>query len=419
MKTKLLLVLLVLATTQQLIAQKACSTFDYRQEQLQKDPSLAATVSNIEAFTRQYIATNRNNTGLSARGRDNVIKIPVVVHILYHLPSHNISDAVVASQIDALNKCFRRTNADTSKTPTAFRSVAADIEIEFQLATSDPRRRNTTGIVRKYTPVEYWEANDKMKFDAEMGAAAWDASSYLNIWVCNMRSVAGYASVPGGPADKDGIVLSVNAFGTTGQGSFGMGKTAVHEVGHWLNLRHIWGDDDCGDDFVHDTPKQAWYNTGCPTGVQVTCGNAPTGDMYMNYMDFTDDACMNLFTAGQKDRMRALFATGGARNSLLNSTGLRSPLVHEIPVPDVAPTWLHVQLFPNPATDEITIDMAYDARWVGRTLNVVNAQGQIAMQVPVTSKIQKVNISRLQPGIYFLNGKREDGVFIQQKFIKR
>jgi hypothetical protein len=418
MKTKLLLALLVLATTQQLVAQKACSTSDYQQEQLRKDPSLAATISNVEAFTRQYIAAN-SNTNQAARGRDNVIKIPVVVHILYHYPSQNISDAKVASQIDVLNKTFRRTHADTIKTPAAFRPVAADCEIEFQLAISDPKRRNTTGIIRKYTPVEYWEADDKMKFEAETGAAAWDAKNYLNIWVCDLRSVAGYASVPGGPADKDGIVLDFSVFGTGGTAGFNMGKTAVHEVGHWLNLRHIWGDESCGDDFVHDTPKQSWYNVGCPTSSRITCGNGPNGDMYMNYMDFTDDDCMNLFTLGQKNRMRALFSNGGSRASLLNSTGLRQPLVQEIPVPDAAPTWLHVQLFPNPATDEITIDMAYDARWIGRTLNVLNAQGQVALQIPVTSKIQVVNISRLQPGIYFLAGKREDGVSIQQKFIKR
>lgn len=419
MKTKLLLALLVLATTQQLVAQKACSAFDYQQEQLRKDPSFAATISNVEAFTRQYIATKSNNTNLAARGQAGVIKIPVVVHILYHLPGQNISDAKVMSQIDILNKCFRRTNADTSKTPAVFRPVAADVEIEFQLAISDPQRRNTTGIIRKYTPVESWEANDKMKFDEEMGSSAWDTKNYLNIWVCNLNRVAGYATLPGGPAEKDGVVLTIGAFGTGGGGGFNMGKTAVHEVGHWLNLRHVWGDDYCGDDFVHDTPKQSGYNIGCPTGTLVSCGNAPAGDMYMNYMEFTDDACMNLFTEGQKDRMRALFATGGIRNAMLRSPGLRTPLIYETPVPDVPPTWLHVQLFPNPAVDEMTIDMAYDARWVGKTLNVVNMQGQTVMQVAVRSKIQVVNVSKLQPGMYFLVGKREDGVFIQQKFIKR
>src|ERR1043165_4981181 len=100
-----------------------------------------------------------------------------------------------------------------------------------------------------------------------------------------------------------------------------MGRTAVHEVGHWLGLKHIWGDAACGDDLVEDTPPQGWYTQGCPTGFHSSCNNGVMGDMYMNYMDYTSDACMNLFTAGQKQRMRALFATGGARASLLQSKG--------------------------------------------------------------------------------------------------
>jgi hypothetical protein len=135
--------------------------------------------------------------------------------------------------------------------------------------------------------------------------------------------VLGYSSLPGGPADKDGIVISSMVFGTFNTISpFNKGRTATHEIGHWLNLKHIWGDGFCGDDKVDDTPNQESANRGCPGGEKITCGTSAHGDMYMNFMDLTDDACMYMFTLGQKERMRALFAQGGPRNSLVTSKAL-------------------------------------------------------------------------------------------------
>src|SRR6185436_7443681 len=122
----------------------------------------------------------------------------------------------------------------------------------------------------------------------------------------------------------------------------------------WLSLKHLWGDTYCGDDGVGDTPKQAGYNIECPGVINITCGNGPYGDMYMNYMDLTNDACMNLFTQGQKARMRTLFDQGGPRSSLLVSKGLNPPLTSEIELPEEDPKWLHPQLYPNPATTQLT-----------------------------------------------------------------
>lgn len=416
MKTGLIFTLAMLTLANQLTAQRNCSTFSYQEQQLKNNPSLAEKINAIEAFTRQTIAAGNN---LSRTDQGNVIKIPVVIHILYHYPSENISDAKVLSQIAALNRDFRRNNADSVNTPSVFRTLAADCEIEFQLAISDSKRSLTTGIIRKYTPITQWEADDQMKFSAEMGDDAWDSKSYLNIWVCNLDRVAGYSSIPGGPENKDGIVMDFPAFGTINtMAGYDMGKTAVHEVGHWLNLKHLWGDENCGDDFVDDTPKQNSYDIGCPTGIRISCGNGPNGNMYMDYMDFTADACMNMFTRGQKARMRALFAPGGLRNSILSSTGLSAPLIFQAPLPEESPKWLHAQLYPNPATNELTLDLAYDTRWMGKIITVTNLQGQTLMQFPVSSKNQKINISRLQPGVYFLTAKKEDGDFIKQKFIK-
>ena len=394
-------------------AQRACAYTDHLQQQLTVNPSLSDDLDRLETFVQRQIeaASSSRLTGMT-------IKIPVVVHILYHVAGENVSDAQVYGQIDMLNKCYRRLNSDTANTPARFKSRAADCEIEFQLATSDPGKRKTTGIIHKYTPNTYWQADDQVKFSAQMGDDAWDSKSYLNIWVCNMRQVAGYSSVPGDVPEKDGIVIDYTVFGANSSSGYELGRTAVHEAGHWLGLKHIWGDADCGDDLVEDTPPQRGYNIGCPSGIRITCGNGPDGDMYMNYMDYSHDACINLFTEGQKNRMRALFAAGGVRYSLLSSTGLNPPLINELPLPEDAPRWLHPQLYPNPATDELILDVAYDVRWLGKTISIFNVNGQTVLQLSITSKIQKIDVRKLKPGLYIISAKKEDGSYIKQKFIK-
>ena len=414
MKAGLIITLFAFAFTSQLTAQQRCSSTEYQQTEMRNNPLLRDRMNAIEEFTKQqaYSKTDTRTDGA-------IIKIPVVVHILYHTQTEKISDAQVASQIDALNKYFRRRNADTTNTPAYFRVLAADCEIEFQLAISDPRRRSTSGIVRKYTPITKWKNDDQVKFSSSMGDDAWDTKSYLNIWVCNLDKFAGYATMPGGEENKDGLVISYTAFGTgSGTTGYDLGKTAVHEVGHWLNLKHLWGDENCGDDAVGDTPKQASYTIGCPGTVRITCGNGPYGDMYMNYMDFTNGACINMFTQGQKARMRALFNTGGARYSILASKGLLPPLIAEAPLPTEDPKWLHPQLYPNPANNEINLDLAYDIRWIGKTIFVTNLQGQNVMNVMITSKNQRIDISRLQAGMYFFAAKKDDGESMKMRFIK-
>lgn len=410
-------ILFVIAFTTRLCAQRECLSFDYEQKELTNDPALKTKVEGIQHFIQQKITSRQQ--GLAGKPhRGAIIKIPVVVHILYNKSQENISDDKVFSQIEILNESFRRLSADTSNTPAWYKSIAGDCGIEFQLATSDPQRRATTGIIRKYTPVAQWNADDEMKFSSRAGSDTWDADNYLNIWVCNLGRVAGYSSFPGGPAEKDGIVISYNVFGKNKKAGYDLGKTAVHEVGHWLGLRHIWGDNYCGDDWVDDTPKQASFTPGCPTGIRPSCNNGPNGDMYMNYMDITLDGCTNLFTEGQKERMRSFFDAGGERHSILTSFGLLPPLVNEIPLPDENPLWLHPQLYPNPALNEIILDLSYDIRWLGKTICITNTQGQSIMQVPISSKVVKMNIEKLKPGLYFLMVKKEDGQTIKQKFIK-
>lgn len=298
-----------------------CGSMEVLQQQLQADPNLAAVRQQIENQTNQFLANPQN------RGSRAVITIPVVVHVVYNTTAQNVSTAQIQSQIDRLNLDYRKLNTDWTRTPAVWQSLVADYEIEFCLATRDPNGNTTTGIIRKQTSTTSFSTNDNVKRAANGGDDAWPASSYLNLWVCNLSGgILGYAQFPGGAAATDGVVINYTAFGTggTAQSPYNLGRTATHEVGHWLNLYHIWGDDGSGctgSDQVGDTPNQGAQHYGCPTGAQVSCSNGPNGDMYMNYMDYTDDACMYMFTNGQKARSLALFATGGARVGLLSSLG--------------------------------------------------------------------------------------------------
>mgnify|MGYP002780973345 CR=1 FL=1 len=304
---------------------RECATMDNLAAQMAADPGLAGRMAAIESQTRQVEANPALRRGTAA-----VITIPVVVHVLYNTAAQNVSDAQIQSQIAVLNEDFRKLNADVANVPAGFAGLTADVGIEFVLAKRDPNGNATTGIQRKQTSITSWSTNDAMKRSSSGGIDAWPAGQYLNLWVCNLsNSILGYAQFPGGTAATDGVVILTSAFGRNGSSvaPFNLGRTATHEVGHWLNLRHIWGDATCGSDQVADTPTQRTSNGGCPTYPKTsTCtGNGQFGDMFMNYMDYTNDACMYMFSAGQSTRMNALFATGGARASLVTSLGGTAP----------------------------------------------------------------------------------------------
>lgn len=303
--------------------QRSCAAHDILLQQLKDNPEMQQIRDAIEQQTTQFVQ--------SGGAKDRVVvTIPVVVHVVWNTSAENISDAAIQSQIDVLNADFRRLNADAGNTPSYFQGVAADCEINFCMAQRDPNGNATNGIVRRQTTVTSFGTNDYVKYYNNGGSNAWPRDQYLNLWVCDLSGgLLGYAQFPGGPAATDGVVCDYAYFGTIGsQQPFHLGRTATHEVGHWLNCYHIWGDDgtSCnGTDQVSDTPNQADENYGCPSGSVVSCSNGPNGDMYMNYMDYTDDACMNVFTAGQKNRMQALFNSGGFRAPLLNSLGCEPP----------------------------------------------------------------------------------------------
>jgi hypothetical protein len=395
-----------------LYAQRECGSRAYQETQL-SEISIARSVNNAEKFISENEAgkpvLNSNTKSTQESNSTALIRIPVVVHIVYNSAAQNISDEQVRSQIEALNRDFRRKNADSANTPARFRSSAADIAIEFFLAKADPYGGPTNGIVRRQTNIAEWTADDKIKFSAQGGSNAWDSRSYFNIWVGNLRRITGYSSAPGSPADRDGIVISYAAFGTNGSAPYNMGRTAVHEAGHWLGLKHIWGDTYCGDDGVDDTPPQGNFTPGCPTGFRSSCSNGSIGDMYMNYMDFTYDACINLFTTGQKNRMRNCFSEGGPRNSILYSKGLNQPWTSGRESEDIIiEDKFAITVYPNPVVSAITIKIE-GVNAAGNNIRIVNMNGITVMRSRLAANSQTINIASLPAGSYMLileNGEK-------------
>lgn len=292
-----------------LVAQRNCSAMELLEQQIQQDPTRLERLEALEKFTTTFDASEDKA----------LTTIPVVVHVVYNGNTENISEAQILSQIQVLNDDFRRLNSDAN----GVWSQAADSEIEFCMATVDPNGNATNGIIRKSTTRTSFGTNDSVKSSSTGGSNPWPASDYLNIWVCDIGGgILGYAQFPGGPASTDGVVCDYRYYGTIGTATapFNLGRTMTHEVGHYLNLRHIWGDGNCNaDDFVSDTPNSDGANYGCATG-SVSCNST---DMVQNYMDYSDDGCMNLFTAGQKARMKAALA--GSRSGLGNSGGCGTP----------------------------------------------------------------------------------------------
>ena len=310
MRANLLLCLLFVLASTNIYGQRNCGAMDHLHHQMEQDPKRATKLQQIENFTNHYIQNHKSDS------ERDVITIPIVFHVVYRTSAENLSDTRLQEQLDVLNEDFRRLNSDADGTW----SQAADVEIEFCLASEDPNGNATSGITRTSTSVNGFGTNDAVKFASSGGKDAWPAGDYLNFWVCNIGGgILGYAQFPGGNPATDGVVNDYRYTGVNGASApFNLGRTATHEVGHWLNLRHIWGDGNCNvDDFVSDTPTSDAPNYGC-TPSHVSCN---TTDMVQNYMDYSDDACMNLFTQGQKNRMLALFAPGGAKESLLNSNG--------------------------------------------------------------------------------------------------
>ncbi|WP_264530700.1 zinc metalloprotease [Flavobacterium sp. N502540] len=281
-------------------AHRGCASQEVLEAQLKADPSLAIRMNEINAFTENAILTKRLVNGK--------IEIPVVVNVLYRTAAENISNAQIQTQIDVLNKDFNALNSDYNSVPALFSGVKANVGITFVL----------DQVIRKSTTKTSWGTSDAMKKTAQGGLAPTSPTTKLNMWSCTIGGgILGYAQFPGGAAATDGVVVDPKYFGLSGAANapFNLGRTATHEVGHWMNLRHIWGDATCGSDLVSDTPTHNTANYGVPAYPHYsTCSGTPV-EMTMNYMDYVDDNAMYMFSQGQKSRMAAIFVTGGPRAS--------------------------------------------------------------------------------------------------------
>lgn len=361
---------------------RRCGSTDAHHRLIDRNATYRTVQRRLQQFDR-YFVTENARAGL----RSTVVVIPVVVHIVLQDPDE-VCDAQVHSQIAVLNEDYRRLNADASMVPPWFAGLAADARIQFQLAARTPDCRPTNGIDRVQTsqPLFVYDKTDpeahdsnKVKFTDADGADAWPRDRYLNIWVCNIfntdnQSIGGYSSFPGYVETVDGVVIDRASFGTMGtaQSPFDLGRTATHEIGHWLNLFHIWGDmsdvQTCNDDdSVSDTPGQYFFTYPCPATAKVfdpcsPAATSSTGIMFMNFMDYTPDDCMVMFTAGQVARMSATLF--GARAAILGSDALIPPLASST-IPDL---WsrnspLDLGAEPDPST---VSPWASDDIWVRR-----------------------------------------------------
>jgi hypothetical protein len=292
--------------------QRKCGCMSVHYWLLEQHPNYRVAQSELE---HSFMASRR----AARMALTKPYKVAVVVHVLQSPGAGKATPAQVAAQIKALNNDYRAKNTDRKKAPAVWKGLVADPMIEFQLATKAPDGKPTSGILYVQTNEAVFGQNDSMKDPARGGSAPWPTDRYLNIWVCPLKDdLLGYAQFPGGPANTDGVVISLNAFGTggTAQAPFNKGRTCTHEVGHYFNLRHIWGDTpDCtGGDSVDDTPNAEGPNYGTPVFPSVSCQNGPNGDMFMNYMDYVDDAAMFMFTPEQVARMHTTLQ--GPRKSL-------------------------------------------------------------------------------------------------------
>jgi hypothetical protein len=314
------------------LTQRSCGSIAPSPEELRRNPALKSLFDSINA---------KYNSWLSARTqRQAATKVfPVVVHILYNNNTGdvtNISDAQIFSQIDVMNNDFQKLNADWANTPATWQGLVANCEIKFCLASKDPNGNYTSGIVRKYTDSTNFVLKQTPRHNTTGGSDAWPTDKYINIWVApslnnGITNRLGYATFPWDNAGADdGIVIRHNAFGNNGTAAapYNLGRTGTHEMGHFFGLKHIWGDDQTmsnrcsGTDDVDDTPNQLVQSGGCP-GFPFTdsCSTSNPGIMFMNYMDYTDDACMYMFTNGQKIWMDFFISSYTNRQVLLNNVG--------------------------------------------------------------------------------------------------
>jgi hypothetical protein len=404
MNKRLILICLLLATTfYNIQAQEKCYTTIRRAKIVTEKPELKSLFDKKEQVLQQILVEK------SYQKRSKIV-VPVVVHIVYKLEEENISDEQVHSQIQVLNEDFGFTNKNKLSTSHAFYKYCAATGFEFKLANIDPLGNPTSGITRTKTNKDFWkeEEFEDLKFTDSEGINSWDPTSYLNIWVANLddsSDVLGFAILPDEVskyAEYDGLVIRHEAFGTVGTagkngyGFANLGRTATHEIGHWLNLKHIWGDAVCGNDFVADTEPADSSNSDCPKfphHPKNSCGSSENGEMFMNYMDYTSDECMNMFTIGQIERMKAALST--YRSKIMTSQGYYTATLVENDLTN------YLEVYPNPSTGTINLHITNEVG-LNASIALVDLLGNTVKTFGKTTNNMLLNCEELPNGVYFI-----------------
>ncbi len=393
-----------------------CYAHEIHKKAMDNNPSVRQKQSNLEQATKNYVAnvgTNRNS--------GTILTIPVVVHIIHNGEAYgtgaNIHDSLVFKQINRLNEDFRKTNSDTLPSTHPFNSLQADCEIEFCLASIDENGNSTTGITRSNEMSASWNISDIDNIIKPK--TIWNRYDYLNLWCINLvdasaPGVDGYATFPSSTTDStDGVVVANFAFAKDG---FSGGKSivATHEIGHYMNLLHIWGDNqpNCGNDSVADTPPAYASNSGCPTfpySPNDSCGTNANGQMFMNYMDYSDASCTVMFSNGQKNRMLATLTT--VRNSLTISgkCGSLSSISEDKINNDFT-------IYPNPNNGNFTIN-ASKINNKNTTVFVYNSIGKVVKTFSAVNFPAEINLENLEQGVYFVSFKSKNSLITKKVHI--
>lgn len=381
------------------IGSDRCGSNEMIKQQMAADPIYAKKVGDVLKNKGSYLRNNQ-------RGGPASITIPVVVHVLYYSSAQNISDAQVQSQIDVLNEDFTATNRDYNNYDAGYGRVKGDLDIKFCL----------TQVIHKQTSHKSFGYNDNMKYSKKGGSDAIDPMHVLNIWVCDLGSkILGFAYYPGISPEKFGVVCHTNAFGR-GAGyslfaDYNLGRTTTHEIGHCFGLVHIWGDARCGNDLVDDTPLHNDLNFGCPgEGHLSTCTGTPL-EMWMNYMDYTDDRCMYFFSDGQAARANFFIDTDPQLISLTSAacSNTRQPsnditIVQGNTFNSLRERFSSILLYPTITSGQLNLSVngAADGK---AEINIYNQTGALMtrQQIFISAKsLNRINVSKFANGIYFL-----------------